>query len=71
MEYQAMNDPLQHLLYLERKADRKRVKASLVNGQIVLQITLPTNRLLGSITRIEAADTLPEKLRVIADELDT
>lgn len=66
-----MNDPLQHMLYLERKADKKRVRASIVNGQVVIQVTLPTNRLLGSITRIEAADTLPEKLRVIADELDT
>lgn len=71
MEYQAMDDPLQYLLYLERKADKKRVRASIVNGQVVIQVTLPPDRLLASIARIEEADTLPQKLRVIADELDT
>ena len=65
-----MNDPLQHLLYQEHQADKKRLKASLSHGQVILTITLPTERLLGSIARIEAADSLPDKLRVIAAELE-
>ena len=52
------------------EADKKRLKASLSHGQVVLTITLPTERLLGSIARIEAADSLPDKLRVIAAELE-
>lgn len=54
----------------ERKAEREGIKVSINKGQLVVTIALPAERLFVVTERIERAQGTPNKLRVIADELE-